>query len=94
GVTEESRAKVAKMTKPERVVAPAPVPEAKPTVLPMVNAPTSAAPARLGANRPKPIVRERSGPPVQRMATIAFILAFVIFLIVLGIFVIAPTMSN
>lgn len=94
GVTEESRGKVAKVSKPERVVTPAPVPEAKPTVLPMVNSPAAATPTRLGANRPKPVVRERSGPPVQRMATIAFILAFVIFLIVLGIFVIVPAMSN
>ena len=95
GVTEESRGKVAKVTKPERVVAPAPASEAKPTVLPMVNtAPTPATPARLGANRPKPVVTERSGPPVQRMATIAFILAFVIFLIVLGIFVIVPAMTK
>ena len=94
GVTEESRGKVAKVTKPERVVAPAPVPEAKPTVLPMVNSPASATSARLGANRPKPIVRERSGPSVQRMAMIAFILALVIFLIVLGIFVIVPAMAK
>lgn len=93
GVTEESRGKVAKVTKAERVAAPIPVPEAKPTVLPMLNSP-AATPARLGANRPKPVVRERSGPPVQRMATIAFILAFVIFLIVLGIFIIVPAMAK
>lgn len=94
GNTEESKGKVAKVSKPERIVAPAPVPEAKPTVLPTVNTPAGVTPTRLGANRPKPIVRESSGPPVQRMATIAFILAFVVFLIVLGIFVIVPAMSN
>jgi hypothetical protein len=94
GVTEESRGKVAKVTKPERVVAPAPVAEAKPTVLPMVTTPAPATPARLGANRPKTAIPERSGPPLQRMATIAFILAFVIFLIVLGIFVIVPAMTR
>ncbi len=92
GVTEESRGKVAKVTKPERIVTP--VPEVKSTVLPMVTTPASGTPARLGANRTKPIVRERSGPPVQRIATIAFILAFVIFLIVLSIFVIVPAMTT
>jgi hypothetical protein len=94
GMTEESRGKVAKVTKPERVVAPAPVAEAKPTVLPMVTTPAPVTPARLGANRPQPAVSKRSGPPVQRMATIAFIVAFVIFLIVLGIFVIVPAMTK
>ena len=101
GTPDEAKAKVAKVAKPERVMAPAPAPTPAPAMesklsapLPTVGGAKPTTPARLGANRPAPAPRERSGPPIQRMATIAFIVAFLIFLVVMGIFVIGPMLAK
>lgn len=92
GASEEGGAKVTRATKPERTVAPAPEP--KPSApLPTVTT-KSATPARLGANRPVPKSQERASLSIQRVATIAFILAFIIFLVVLGIFVVGPALAG
>ena len=76
--------------KPERVitsaVAPvAPAPEAEPA--------TRAADGRPELPRPVPMPRERGGMSLQRIALIAFVAALVIFLIVVGIFLIRPAIG-
>lgn len=90
GAAEEGGAKVTRALKPERPVALEPKPSAP---LPTVAA-KSATPARLGSNRAVPGTQDRAGLSIQRIATIAFILAFVIFLIVLGIFVVGPALAG
>lgn len=101
GASDEGRGKVARVEKAERVVAPVPAPAAPAPApgqklsapLPTVGA-KPAAPARLGSNRAVPPGAERAGASIQRLATIAFLVAFVIFLIVLGIFVVAPALRG
>jgi hypothetical protein len=75
-------------TKPDRVITSAapvatalePEPELRP------------ASGRMELPRPMPMPRERSGLPLQRVALVAFVAALIIFLVVLGIFVVPSFM--
>ena len=74
--------------RPERVIAAAPTPvvaEPEPETLAR---PSSGRPE---LPRPVPTSRERSGVSLQRVALVAFIAALLIFLVVVGIFLIGPT---
>lgn len=75
--------------RPERVIAAAapaaPAPEPEPEVRP--------ASGRLDLPRPTPMPREKGGMPLQRVALAAFVAALVIFLIVVGIFLIGPALG-
>ena len=74
--------------RPERVIAAAPTPvvaEPEPEALARPSGGRSELP------RPVPTSRERSGVSLQRVALVAFVAALLIFLIVVGIFLIGPT---
>jgi hypothetical protein len=74
--------------RPDRVIAAAPTPIA---VAPELDAPLRPTGGRSELPRPKPMPRERGGMSLQRVALIAFVAALLIFLIVVGIFLIGPT---
>ena len=77
------------VTKADRVIASAapaaPAPEPEPEVRP--------ASGRMELPRPTPMPRERRGLSLQRVALIAFVAALVIFLVVVGIFLIRPALG-
>lgn len=80
--------------KPERVIATpaAPPPTSVSPAAPEPEPPLRAANGRPTLPRPVPAQRERGGVPIQRVALIAFVAALVIFLIVVGIFLIGPSL--
>jgi hypothetical protein len=75
--------------KPERVIASAapvaPDPEPEPEARP--------ASGRMDLPRPTPQPRERGGMSLQRMALVTFVVALIIFLVVVGIFLIRPALG-
>jgi len=77
------------VAKADRVIASAapvaPAPEPEPDVRP--------ASGRMDLPRPTPMPRERSSLPLQRVALVAFIAALVIFLIVVAVFVLRPSLG-
>ena len=74
--------------RPERVIAPSAAPVA---AAPEPELPARPSSGRSELPRPMPMPRERGGMSLQRVALIAFIAALVIFLVVVGIFLIGPT---
>jgi hypothetical protein len=77
--------------KPDRVMAtpvtapPTPEPEPEPALRP--------ANARPDLPRPVPMPRKKEGISLQRVALVAFLAALIIFLIVVGIFLVRPAIG-
>jgi hypothetical protein len=90
------------VTRHERLIAPsvpppqpAPAPIAAPIAAPLAKAaPLVGTPVRLGAGRPIPAIPERATSTTRRIAIVAFLAALLIFLVVLGIFVVAPALRG
>jgi hypothetical protein len=76
--------------KTERVIASAAAPVA---LAPEPEPAARVSNARPDLPRPVPASRERSGVPLQRVALIAFVAALIIFLIVVGVFLIRPAVG-